>query len=94
MRYVQARRLASIIGQIIAMGLAIGPISRFMTRCLYALLESRQTWCDQLLLSPEARDEIVFWEECLSEYKSQPIWHAPSAVRVVYSDASNTGYGG
>ena len=93
-RYVQARKLASIIGQIISMGLAIGPISRFMTRRLYALLESRQAWCEQLLLSSEARDEIVFWEECLSEYKSQPIWHAPSAVRVVYSDASETGYGG
>ena len=24
----------------------------------------------------------------------QPIWHFPSAVRVVYSDASDTGYGG
>ena len=24
----------------------------------------------------------------------QPIWHNPSAVRVAFSDASNTGYGG
>ena len=24
----------------------------------------------------------------------QPIWQSPSAVRVVYADASDTGYGG
>ena len=59
-RYVQARRLASIIGQIISMELAISPMSRFMTRRLYALLESRQAWCEQLLLSSKARDEMYF----------------------------------
>ena len=59
-RYSQARRLASIIGQIISMGLAIGPVSRFMIRSLYALSESRLAWCDQLMISPEARDEMDF----------------------------------
>ena len=39
--FVQARKIASIIGRIISMGLAIGPVSRFMTRSLYAILESR-----------------------------------------------------
>ena len=92
--YIQAKRLASIIGQITSVGLAMGPVSRFMTRSLYALLESRCTWSDWLIMSPEARDEIVFWEQCLIDYKSQPIWHSPSAVRVVYSDVSDTGYGG
>ena len=92
--FIQARKIASIIGQIISMGLAIGPVSRFMTRSLYATLESRRAWCEWLCLSPEAWNEIAFWQECLTEYKAQPIWHSPSAVRVVYSDASDTGYGG
>ena len=91
---MSATQLASIVGKIISMGLAIGPVSRFMTRSLYAALESRLTWCDLLRLSPEARAELRFWSANLSEYSSQPIWRSPSAMRVVYSDASETGYGG
>ena len=89
-----ARLLASVVGKIISMGLAIGPVSRFMTRSLYAVLESRVTWCERLALSPEAREELRFWESNMAKYNAQPIWHSPSAVRVVYSDASDTGYGG
>ena len=58
------------------------------------LLESRLTWWDKLKISPNARQELEFWKACLADYDSQPIWHSPSAVRVVYSDASDTGFGG
>ena len=35
---------------------------------------------------------LKFWVYCLRKYNSsQPIWHSPSAVRVVY--ASDTCYG-
>ena len=91
---MSAKQLASIVGKIISMGLAIGPVSRFMTCSLYAALESRQTWCDLLRLSPEARAEHRFWLASLSEYSSQPIWRSPSAMRVVHSNASEMGYGG
>ena len=91
---LSARFLASIVGRIISMGLAVGPVSRFMTRSLYAVLESRQAWCGMLTLSEEARSELEFWSTSLADYKAQPIWQSPSAVRVVYSDASDTGYGG
>ena len=30
----------------------------------------------------------------MADYNCQPIWHTPSAVRVVYADAIDTGYGG
>ena len=92
--HVSARQLASIVGKIISMGLAVGPVSRLMTRSLYALLESRIAWCGLLALPEEARKELEFWSTNLADYKAQPIWHSPSAVRVVYSDASDTGYGG
>ena len=91
---IPARQLASIVGRIISMGLAIGPVSRFMTRSLYATLESRMAWCERLTLSQDAQAELSFWAASLTEYNSQPIWHSPSALRVVYSDASDTGYGG
>ncbi len=41
---VHAKRLASVVGRIISMGQAIGPVSRFMTHSLYALLDSRNSW--------------------------------------------------
>ena len=94
MAYMQARKLASIVGQIISMDLVIGPVCRFMTQSLYAVLDNRLTWCDNLLLSPKAQEELTFRGDCLEKYNSQPIWHSPSAVRVVYSEASDTGYGG
>ena len=48
---LSARELASIIGKIIAMSLALGPVSRLMTRRLYALLNSRDYWCQLLKIS-------------------------------------------
>ena len=94
MALIPAKQLAGIVGRIISMGLAIGPVSHFMTRSLYTTLETRWAWCDLLGLSPEARAELLFWSASLAEYTSQPIWRSPSAMRVVYSDASDTGYGG
>ena len=79
------------MGKIISMGLAV---SRFMTRSMYSLLNTRDTWYDLLEISADAHHELEFWKACLAEYSSQPIWQVPSAVRVVYSDASESGYGG
>ena len=93
-KHIQARNLASIVDKIISIGLAFGPVTRFMTRSLYTVLESRTAWCDVLTLSHEALEELEFWSHGLEGYNAQPIWHTPSAVRVVYSDASETGYGG
>ena len=51
----------------------------------------RVRWCELLSFPEEACKELEFWSSKLVEYKAQPIWHSPSAVRVVYSDASGTG---
>ena len=89
---VSARQLASLIGTIIAMSIALGPDTRLMTRNLYAVLNDHVSWCQKLTLSKEVTDEIQFWLEELSHFNRQRIWPTPSAVRVVYSDASATGY--
>ncbi len=75
------------------MSLATGPVARFRTRSLYTVLDSRNTWCKYLPLSPEVCDELelgrsVWLITICSQYGS------PSAMRVLYSDASETGYGG
>ena len=41
---ITARELASIVGRIISMGLAIVPVSCLMTRSMYMLLNSRRSW--------------------------------------------------
>ena len=52
---LKAKELASIIGKVILMSLAIGPVSRLMTRRMYALLNSRTYWCQLLEISAEAK---------------------------------------
>ena len=91
---IPAKVLASIIGKIVAMSLALGSVTQLTTRRLYAVLNSRFSWDQQLTLSKEATEELVFWKIHMSKFNGQNLWPSPSAVRVVYSDASNTGYGG
>jgi len=93
-KQIKAKLLASILGKIISMALGLGPVSRLMTRSLYALLNTRHFWCESLAISLEAREELLFWVDNLNNLNGQGIWHSPSALRVVYSDASDTGYGG
>ena len=65
-----------------------------MTRSLYALLNTRASWCHRVKISPEARREVKFWLCGIENFNGQDMWHSPSAVRIVYTDPSNTGYGG
>lgn len=51
--------IASITGRIISLGLALGSIARLRTRALYALLDSRESWYDELSLDEGAKAEIV-----------------------------------
>lgn len=89
-----AKAIASIVGRIISMSIGLGPICRFRTRALYALLDSRRSWFDVLSLNEEARAELNFWNACLEYFNGQSLWQSPSTTRVVYSDASDTGFGG
>ena len=91
---IPAKTLASLIGKIVALSIAVGPVARLMTRSLYAVLSSRTSWFQKLTISQEAKEELSFWEEYLPRLQGQNIWQSPSAVRVVYSDASGTGYAG
>ena len=76
------------------MWLGLGDIVRLMTRALYRLLQCRASWCDILCLDVECMRDIEFWLDNIGAYNGQSLWHSPSAVRIVFSDASDTGYGG
>ena len=88
---VPTRKLASAIGKLISMSMALGPVARLMTCSLYMVLNTRSSWCVQLSLSME---ELKFWLALIREFNGQNLWPKPSAVRVVFSDASDTGFGG
>jgi len=93
-KFLPARSIASITGKIISMSIALGTVTRLMTRSLYALIATRRSWCHLLEISTEAKAELQFWSNQLEDFNGQDIWHSPSAIRFVYSDASNTSYGG
>ena len=57
---VPVRSLASAVGQIISMSLAMGPITRLRTRALYAVLNSGSSWTDKCYLPAEAHEELEF----------------------------------
>ena len=94
MSQVGVRLLASIVGQIMSMSLALGPIARLRTRALYGAIDSQHSWSDQLKLSDDARDELLFWQTSIAGLNAHPIWFSPGTTRVAFSDASSTGYGG
>ena len=73
---LQAKILASVIGKIVSMAIAIGPVTRLMTRNLYAVLNSRQAWCEDLELSVEAKSELQFWAQELPKFNRQGICQA------------------
>ena len=93
-RELPAMALASVIGKRLSMSLALGLVTRLMTRALYAMLNARGSWFQQVLFTSDALEELAFWLRHISALNGQNLWPDPSAVRVVYSDASDTGYGG
>ena len=91
---LSARSVTSLVGKIISMSRALGPVARLMTRCLYTLINSRQAWCEALEITADAKAELQFWLLEIQQFNGQNIWVGPSALRVVYTDASSTGSGG
>jgi len=76
------------------MSITLGPVARLMTRSLYSLLNRHHSWFESLHITPEAYEELQFWHKSITTYKRQNISKSPSAVQVVYSDASGIGFGG
>ena len=76
------------------MSLAVGPVSRLRTRAMYAVLNQRKFWSDWLTLSLDALNELQFWKQSIDIFNGRSIYFSAGATRVVFSDASSTGYGG
>ena len=45
-------------------------------------------------MNDDVKEELTFWVSCLDGINGQILWKTQAVVRVVYSDASSTGYAG
>lgn len=92
--FIQARKLASVTGQIISMFCAVGNITRLLTQNCYHAIEQRRSWEDRLPLSAGVAEELSFWLRNINSFNGKVMVSKSSVVGVVYSDASDTGFGG
>ena len=90
-----ARSLARIVGKIMsASSLVLGNVANVMTKYLHFCIESRFAWDSMVIISAEARSELDFWKDNLDTVNVGAIGVRKECSRIVYSDASSTGYGG
>ena len=94
LRFVNAKDIASVAGQLNSMFLAIGNIVRLMSGAMYAQISAQNSWFSNFYVEDSVVEELVFWQSNLDHLNGRRIWFKSSAVRVAYSDASDTGYGG
>ena len=93
--HLSARKVASLVGSIISMGLGIGPAARFRTRASYSNIEKAVSWDEKITLCNEAINEIKFRKSYFHDHNGQPIWPLSPIISVLtYSDASDSGWAG
>ena len=90
-----AKRISSLVGTIVKMGIANGPVARMWTRSLYALVNKAPSWDSPITLSDNASTEIEFWSLCFEKFNGNHIWPTSPIVNVMsYSDSSDFAWGG
>jgi hypothetical protein len=92
---VQARKLASVVGMVISMKLAWGPITQLYTRNLYHILNNVLSLNCWITVSDEALNELHFWNDLPRLRFESDIWPSMSGLSIkIATDASDIGWGG
>ena len=89
------RMLASWVGKLQSLRLAIGPIVSIMCKSLYKLISSAPFWTSFIKLDKNSKFEIEWWKDNLKHFTSYPIIINDTSVLVdsrISSDASGSGY--
>ena len=76
------------------MACAVGNFTRLFTRNCYAAIECRTSWDQPLPVSPEIHNELSFWLNNIDTFNCKIMSPKSFAVGVVFSDASDSGFGG
>ena len=93
-RKVHVKRVASIVGQIISMSIVLGRISQIMSRYLSLDILNANSWESYIQLSEESCKQLLFWKDNLSVLNTKDIFESHKCTKIVYSDASSTGFAG
>ena len=92
--HTSARMISKIAGNIISMQIAIGPLTRLFTRQMYRFIENRYSWDQNMFIDTNLKKELVFWKSNLNHSNGFEIKVNHAVSKIVYSDASGSGYGG
>ena len=76
------------------MTIALGPIARLFTRQMYIAIARRTSWRDSVLVSEPIAHELKFWLRQVDAFNDYAIHRTFYATAIVYSDASDTSFGG
>ena len=64
------------------------------TRAIYHDIEARTSWYNFFAPSNDTIRELRFWLKNLSDHQGYSIKHKPAFTKVIFSDPSDTGFGG
>jgi len=93
-RRVPVRKLASIVGQIISMSLVLGHLSQIMTRYISFDILSATHWDAYVSVSEDSIEQLRFWQSHLKLVNIVDLFEQVKWSRIVFSDASHSGYAG
>ena len=91
------RLLAVLVGHIVSMRHAIGPLALIRTKYMLMAIREASSWNLVLAVSKEVEEEFEFWSSFFrSELVTWPIFDKapPTSALALYTDASSTGCGG
>ena len=91
---VQAKKLASFVGQIISMVLVVGNIALIMTKYLSFDIAKAKSWFSFIILSENRKDQLKFWRGNLNRLNLKRIFDQENCTKIIYSDASSSGFAG
>ena len=69
-RFVNAKDLASVAGQLNFKFLAIGNIVRLMSRAMYSQILAQNSWFSIFYLEDSVVEKLVFWQSNLEKFDS------------------------
>ena len=91
-RFVQVKRIAPIVSQIVSLSPSCGTVTQIMTRYLHFIVNSRHSWNSSVFVHDQGKNELLFWREILKALNGVLFWpvsFVPSVV--IFSDASANG---
>jgi len=88
------RKVSSLVGQIISMSIVLGHVTQIMTRFLSIDILAAHSWDFYIPLSEDSIEQIRFWQNNLGAINSRSITESYKCSKIVFSDASSTGYAG